>query len=116
MSGTIECAFRVHRELGPGFLESIYRQAMCFELRRAGPSYLTEHPIRVKYRDIEITGQRVDLVVENTIIVELKTVARLDDIHRAQLMSYLRTTGLRAGLLISFRVALLHRGLRRIVV
>lgn len=115
MSETIECAFRVHRELGPGFLESIYRKAMLFELNRAGLSYQSEQPVCVKYREIQIAGQRVDLIVENLIVVELKTVVRFDDVHRAQLISYMRTTGLRGGLLINFRVPVLHAGLKRIV-
>ena len=115
MSETIECAFRVHRELGPGFLESIYRKAMYFELNRAGLSYQSEHAVSVKYREIEIPGQRVDLIVENVIVVELKAVVRFDDVHRAQLISYLRTTGLRGGLLINFHVRVLHSGLKRIV-
>jgi GxxExxY protein len=115
MSETIECAFRVHRELGPGFLESIYRKAMYFELNRAGLSYQSEHAVSVKYREIEIPGQRVDLIVENLIVVELKAVVRFDDVHRAQLISYLRTTGLRGGLLINFHVRVLHSGLKRIV-
>ena len=115
MSQTIECAFRVHRELGPGFLESIYRKAMCFEMDRAGLKYQFEQPITVKYRGIEIPGQRVDLIVSNLLVVELKAVNRLDDVYRAQLISYLRTTGLRAGLLVNFRVSVLHSGLKRIV-
>jgi len=60
MSETIECAFRVHRELGPGFLESIYRKAMYFEMNRAGLSYQSEQPVSVKYRELQISGQRVD--------------------------------------------------------
>ena len=78
-----------------------------------GISYESEQPVRVKYREIEIPGQRVDLIVENvSIVVELKSVVRLDEIHRAQLISYLRTTGLRGGLLINFRVPVLHSGLK----
>jgi len=115
MSETIGCAIRVHRELGPGFLESIYRKAMHYELARAGLSYQSEQSVRVKYRDIEISGQRVDLIVESLIVVELKCVARFDDVHRAQLISYLRTTGLRGGLLINFRVPVLQNGLKRLV-
>ena len=115
MSETIGCAIRVHRELGPGFLESIYRKAMQIELEAAGISYELERPVRVKYRDVEITGQRVDLIIEDLIIVELKSVIRLDDVHRAQLISYLRTTGVRGGLLVNFRVPVLQQGLRRVV-
>ena len=116
MSEVIGCAIRVHRALGPGFLESIYQKAMHAELSATGLSYESERPVRVKYRDIEIAGQRVDLIVERLIVVELKSVVRLDEIHRAQLISYLRTTGLRGGLLINFRVAVLRGGLKRVVV
>jgi len=115
MSETIGCAIRVHRELGPGFLESIYRKAMFLELEAAGLSYEWERPVHVRYRDVEITGQRVDLTVEGLVVVELKSVIRLDDVHRAQLISYLRTTGLRGGLLVNFRVPVLQRGLKRVV-
>jgi GxxExxY protein len=115
MTETIGCAIRVHRALGPGFLESIYKKAMRLELEASGLSYESERPVRVRYRDVEITGQRVDLIIEGHIVVELKAVVRLDEVHRAQLISYLRTTGLRGGLLINFRVAVLQRGLRRVV-
>ena len=115
MSETIGCGIRVHRELGPGFIEPIYKKAMHFELGRAGLSYDAEKAVSVKYYDIEIPGQRVDLIVEGLIVVELKSVTRLDDVHRAQLISYLKTTGLRGGLLINFRVPVLQAGLKRIV-
>jgi GxxExxY protein len=116
MSETIAAAIAVHRSLGPGFVESIYRKAMCIELESRRLAYEKERSIRVCYRGVEIPGQRVDLIVEGLIVVELKAVAKLDDIHRAQLISYLKTTGLRGGLLINFRVPLLRDGLRRVVV
>jgi len=115
MTDAIGCAICVHRELGPGFLESIYHRAMCLELEAAGLSYESQRPVRVRYRNVDIHGQRVDLIVENEIVVELKSVVRLDEVHQAQLMSYLRTTGLRGGLLINFRVPVLRQGLRRVV-
>ena len=115
MSKTIGCAIRVHRELGPGFLEAIYHKAMHEELKAAGVSFESELPVLVRYRNVDITGQRVDLIVEKLVVVELKTVRRLDEIHRAQLISYLRTTGLRGGLLINFRVPVLQQGLKRVV-
>ncbi len=115
MTETIGCAIAVHRALGPGFLESIYRKAMRVELEARRLAYESERPVTVKYRGIEITGQRVDLIVERVIVVELKSVVRLDEVHRAQVISYLRTTGLRGGLLINFRVSTLSRGLRRVV-
>ena len=116
MTQTIGCAIAVHRALGPGFLESIYRKAMYIELDAQRLAYETERPIKVVYRDIEIPGQRVDLIVEGLIVVELKSVMRLDEVHRAQLISYLKTAGLRGGLLINFRAPTLRQGLRRIVV
>jgi GxxExxY protein len=115
MAETIGCAIRVHKALGPGFLESIYKKAMYVELEEAGLSYESERPVTVHYRNSDLAGQRVDLIVENQIVVELKSVVQLDDVHRSQLISYLRTTGLRGGLLINFRVALLKHGLRRVV-
>jgi GxxExxY protein len=115
MRETIGAAIAVHRALGPGFLEAIYRKAMCLELDARNVSYEVERPVRVTYRDIEIPGQRVDLIVAGLIVAELKSVVRIDEVHRAQLISYLRTTGLRGGLLINFRVPMLKHGLRRVV-
>jgi GxxExxY protein len=115
MTRTIGCAIAVHRELGPGYLESIYKRAMRIELEACGLSYEAERPVRVVYRGVEIPGQRVDLIVSSLVVVELKSVVRLDRVHTAQVMSYLKTTGLRGGLLINFRVPWLREGLRRIV-
>jgi GxxExxY protein len=115
MSDTIGAAIEVRRALGPGFLESIYRKAMYIELRARGLSYEAERPVVVRYRESEISGQRVDLIVGGLIVVELKSILKLDEIHRAQLLSYLKTTGLRGGLLINFRVPVLKAGIRRVV-
>jgi GxxExxY protein len=110
----IGCAINVHRALGPGFLESIYKKAMCIELEAQRLPFELERSITVAYRGQEIRGQRVDLIVHNIVIVELKAITRFDEIHQAQLLSYLKTTGLRVGLLINFRVACLPQGLRRV--
>lgn len=115
MSETIGCAIRVHRELGPGLLESIYRSALQIELTTTGLSYETERPVCIKYRNVDLHGQRVDLIVDGLVVAELKCVVRLNDVHRAQLLSYLRATGLRGGLLINFHVPVLRSGLKRIV-
>src|SRR6185295_11593276 len=98
MTETIGCAIAVHRALGPGFLESIYKKAMQIELDARKLPYECERRIRVHYRDVQIEGQRVDLIINGLIVVELKSVIRLDDVHTSQLVSYLRTTGLRGGL------------------
>ena len=115
MRRVIGCALAVHRALGPGFLESIYRRAMWIELAAQNLSFESERSIRVVYRGIEIPGQRVDLIVDGEIVVELKTVTRFDPVHTAQVISYLRSTGLSGGLLINFRVPVLRMGLKRVV-
>ena len=105
MSETIGAAIAVHRELGPGYIESIYRKAMRIEMEARNLAFEEERSVYVRYRGIEIPGQRVDLIVEGLIVVELKAVTHFDQIHKAQLISYLKTTGLRGGgLLINFRV------------
>jgi GxxExxY protein len=115
MTQVIDCAMDVHKALGPGFLESIYRKAMGVALKKARLSFECEKAISVLYDGVELTGQRVDLVVAGAVVVELKAVVRFDEIHQAQVISYLKTMGLRAGLLINFHAPLLHRGLKRIV-
>jgi len=111
----IGAAISVHRALGPGFLESIYRKAMCIALEKRSVPFECERPINVTYEGIPISGQRIDLIAGGLIVVELKAVSHLEEIHRAQLISYLRTTRLRAGLLLNFRVRVLTEGLRRVV-
>jgi len=115
MSATIGCAIAVHKALGPGFLESIYKRALRLELHANGLSHDHEVAVVVRYRGVELHGQRVDLIVESLIVVEVKAVARLTDVHRAQLISYLRTTGLHGGLLLNFHVPVLPQGMQRIV-
>ena len=111
----IGCGLEVHKRLGPGFFESIYVRALCYELERSGLSYERERSIGIPYRDIVIPGGRVDLVVEGAVVVEVKSVARLEPIHEAQVLSYLRSTRLRAGLLMNFRTVRLKDGLQRVV-
>jgi GxxExxY protein len=111
----IGAAIEVHRILGPGFLESIYERAMDYELAASGLLVEREKEILVPYKDIRISGQRLDLLVGGRIIVELKAVESIAPIHEAQLISYLKATRLRLGLLINFRVPVLKDGVRRIV-
>ena len=115
MFRTIGAAIAVHRQLGPGYLESAYKGAMCLELRAQNLSFERERAVTIRYRGVDLRGQRIDLIVEKCVVVELKSVMRLDDIHRSQLISHLRTTELRAGLLINFRVPSLRLGIRRVV-
>ena len=113
---TIDCAFRVHRELGPGFLERIYQKALCLELRAAGLAVEVEKAIDVRYREWLIPGQRLDMVVDGVVIVEVKAIRRIGRIHEAVMLSYLRSTGIRVGLILNFRGTLLRDGIRRVVV
>jgi GxxExxY protein len=112
----IGCALVVHRELGPGFMESIYSTALGFELEAERIPFERERQIVVSYRGRPIGGQRVDFIVDDTVILEIKAVSRLDPIFQAKLISYLRTTGLRVGLLLNFNTPLLKEGIRRFVV
>lgn len=111
----IGCAIAVHRELGPGFKEAIYHKALCLELDSRGLRFECEKPVLVQYRHWAIPGQRLDLLVCDCVVVEVKSLPRLRAIHRRQVVSYLRAADLRLGLLISFNVRLLIEGLRRIV-
>jgi len=111
----IAAALAVHRELGPGFLESFYRKAMCIELRARALAFETERAVEVRYRGEVLGTHRIDLVVQGLIVVELKAVKALDPVHRKQVVSYLKATKLRLGLLINFDTELLKQGLKRVV-
>jgi GxxExxY protein len=111
----MDCAFAVHRELGPGFREKIYESAYCLELAQRRISFEREKRIGVRYKSWTIPGQRIDLVVESVVVVEIKVASKLAKVHERQVRSYLKTMDLHAGLLVNFNTALLKNGLRRIV-
>ncbi len=112
----IGAAIEVHRALGPGLLESAYEECLCQELGLRGIAFERQVPLPVEYKGIKLDcGYRLDLVVEDHIIVELKSVNRIDPIHEAQLLTYLRLKRERLGLVINFNVAVLKDGVRRIV-
>ena len=114
--GIIGAAMDVHRALGPGLLESAYEACMFFELSQTGFRVERQQPLPVVYRGIQLDcGYRLDLVVEDSVIVEVKAVDRLAAIHQAQLLSYLKLSGRQVGLLINFNVGLLKDGVRRVV-
>jgi len=115
LSALIDAGIAVHKELGPGFVEVVYRNAMCLELANRQLPFEAEKAFIVKYQDRPVAMQRVDLVVGNQVILELKAVGSLDEIHHAQLLSYLKATGMRAGLLMNFGGVTLRSGLRRVV-
>jgi len=112
----IGAAIEVHRRLGPGLLESAYAVCLAFELRQMGLKIEEQRPLPVVYRDVKLDcGYRLDLVVEDSVVVEIKAVDQLAPIHDAQLLSYLRLSDRRVGLLINFHVRVLKNGLKRIV-
>lgn len=115
ITATIGCAIRVHSALGPGFLESIYAGAMALELEASRIPYEREKPIVVSYRGQPIAGQRLDFVVGGQVILEIKAAAKVEPIFQAKLISYLRATKLRGGLIINFNLPLLRDGIKRIV-
>ena len=98
----IGAAIEVHRELGPGFLESIYEQALKVVFAKHNFHFESQKEIKIKYLGVEVGQHRLDLLVENQIIIEIKAVKELIDIHFAQLRSYLKATGLKVGLLLNF--------------
>ena len=111
----VDAGFCVHRVLGPGFKEVIYKRAYLLELDSRGLKYECEKKIMVHYRKWEIPGQTVDLIIGGILLVELKALPRLRPIHRRQLLSYIKTTGLHVGLLINYNVSLFKHGLQRVV-
>ena len=112
----IGAAIEVHRVLGPGLLESVYEMALCHELRSRGVKVQRQVLVPVHYKGLSLkTGIRLDLYVETRVIVEVKSVGHLHEIHRAQLLTYLRLTNTRVGLLLNFNVKVMKNGMRRIV-
>jgi GxxExxY protein len=112
----IGCALEVHRELGPGLLESTYEQCLAHELKLNGIAFELQHPLPVKYKGIRLDcGYRVDVLVEDKLIIELKSVERIRPIHEAQLLTYMRLAEIKIGLLINFNVMKLKDGIKRFV-
>ena len=112
----IGCAIEVHRELGPGLLESTYEACLAYELSQAGIRFLLQHPMPVAYKGVRLEcGYRLDLLVENELILELKAVDEILGIHEAQILTYLKLAKLKTGLLINFNVSILKNGIKRFV-
>ena len=109
-------AIEVHRQLGPGLLESAYEECLCFELDQAGLAFRRQVSLPVIYKSVRLDcGYRLDIVAENQVIIELKTVERLIPIHEAQLLTYMKLVGIRTGLLLNFNTAILKDGIRRLM-
>jgi GxxExxY protein len=111
----IGAALEVHRVLGPGYLETVYEEAMAIEFGLRGISFERQKPVSVSYKGHPVGEGRLDFYVQNSLIVELKAADKLLPIHQAQLMSYLKATRCRLGLLINFHERLLKEGVRRVV-
>jgi len=113
----IGLAIEVHRTLGPGLLESAYEGCLCYELGQAGLVFQKQVPLPVVYKEVRLDcGYRIDIMVEKSLVIELKTVEKLLPVHDAQLLTYLRLSGCSVGLLMNFNVPVLKDGLRRLVI
>ena len=112
----IGCALEVHRNLGPGLLESTYEQCLAYEMKLAGMAFKLQYPLPVEYKGIKLDcGYRIDLLVDNSIIIELKSVDKILPIHQAQLLTYMKLADISIGLLINFNVKYLKDGIKRMV-
>ncbi len=112
----IGAAIEVHRALGPGLLESAYEECLCYELSLRRVPFRRQHPLPLRYKDIKLDcGYRLDLLVDDAIVVEVKCVERIEPVPGAQLLTYLRIGGWPVGLLMNFHVAVLKTGIKRVV-
>ena len=114
-AATIGAAMEVHKELGPGLLESVYEVCLAYELQQRGLKVKRQTPLPVRYQGIDLDcGFRLDLLVEESVLVELKAVEKLQPIHEAQVLTYLKLSGCKLGLLINFNTKVLKDGIHRL--
>jgi len=112
----LDCAFKVHSQLGPGLLESVYQECLYYEISKSGLNVLKEVPLPLVYEEVQLeVGYRIDLLIENKFIVEIKSVESLTDVHLAQLLTYLKLSKIKLGFLLNFNVARLKSGIKRII-
>jgi GxxExxY protein len=111
----IGSAIEVHKSIGPGFLETVYEEALCYELKLRNIPFARQVPVKLKYKNIHVGESRLDIFVNRLVIVELKTVDVLAPIHLAQVISYLKATRTNLGLLINFNVPTLKQGIKRVI-
>ena len=112
----VDAAFKIHTQLGPGLLESVYEAVLTYELRKRGLRVVRQKPIPVVYEEVQLEeGFRADLVIEDKVIIELKSVEAIAPVHKKQVLTYLRLSNLRLGLLINFGEALIKDGISRVV-
>lgn len=111
-----DCALKVHKALGPGLLEKAYEECLCYELRQQNLSVEKQKALPLIYEEVKLdAGYRIDLLVENKVIIEIKSVEMLTDIHLAQVLTYLKLSDCKLGLLINFNVTLIKNGIKRVV-
>jgi GxxExxY protein len=107
----VDAAYKMHRRIGPGLFESVYERILRYELEKRGLMVLVQHPVPVTYEAVQIDGAfRADLIVQHKVVVELKSVEKIAPVHQMQLLTYLRLSGLRLGLLINFNVPIIKNG------
>ncbi|MGI6320712.1 MAG: GxxExxY protein [Bacteroidales bacterium] len=112
----INCSIKVHKELGPGLLEKVYEEALCYMLRKEGLKVEKQKELPIFFDGVKLESvYKLDLLVEDKVIIELKSVESLSDIHLAQTLTYLKLGGLKLGLLINFNVSLLKNGIKRVI-
>jgi GxxExxY protein len=113
----LDCAFKVHTALGPGLLESAYRSCLAYELRKAGLFVEEEKPLPLIYEEIKLEcGYRIDILVESKVVIELKAVEALNDVHIAQTLTYMKLSGSSLGLLLNFYTKSLKDGIKRLII
>ena len=112
----IGCAIAVHKQLGPGLLESAYQECLYYELMINGLNVIKEKPMPVVYKEVKLDhGYRIDLLVENKVVIEIKTIEAFNDVHTAQVLTYLKLGNYKLGLLLNFYVPMLKNGIKRII-
>lgn len=112
----ISCAIEVHKQLGPGLLESAYEECLCYELKIARLRFERQKPVPVVYKEIRLDcGYRIDILVEDSVVIELKTVEAFSPVHEAQILTYMKFADKKLGLLINFYVTRLKDGLKRYI-
>ncbi len=110
------CALKVHQNLGPGLLESAYEECLFYELNKTGLEIQKQKALPLVYEEVKLDiGYRIDIIIENKLILEIKSVEALNDIHFAQLLTYLKLTNCKLGMLMNFNVALIKNGIKRVV-
>jgi GxxExxY protein len=110
------CAIEVHKQLGPGLLESAYQECLFYELNNAGLEVIKEKPMPIVYKDVKLDhGYRIDLLVNNKVVIEIKSVEQFTDVHTAQVLTYLKLGNYKLGLLLNFHVTTLKNGIKRII-